>query len=77
MVDKSTALAAVCEALTAGQQDEAVSILRRDYPMAPEPVVRRQYGLVESTRVFCAVDFLTAMDARAAWLDASAPRRRP
>ena len=58
MAEKSAALAAVCHALSAGSPQDAASILRRDYPFAPEPITRRQYGAVESTRVFVRDGFL-------------------
>ena len=51
-------IAAVCEALTSNATDAAVSILKRDYPFAPESIIKRQYGAKESTRVFIRDGFL-------------------
>ena len=52
MHEKSAALALVCHAVSAESLPDAVSILKRDYPFAPAPVTKRQYGALESTRVF-------------------------
>ncbi len=52
MAEKSSVIAAVCRALAEGAADEAVSIAKRDYPFAPESITKRQYGPVESTRLF-------------------------
>lgn len=52
MTDKIDVVASVCAELAAGALDEAASRLRRDYPFAPEPITRRQYGPIASTRVF-------------------------
>jgi hypothetical protein len=49
---KSTAIAAVCAAVTDGDLLHAANLLKRDYPFAPDPVIRREYGAIESTRVF-------------------------
>lgn len=38
MSDKSTVIAAVCSAPTDGALDNATSLLKRDYPFAPEPI---------------------------------------
>jgi hypothetical protein len=51
-MDRSQAIADVCRALANNALDEAESVLRRDYPFAPEAVTKRKYGPVESTRVF-------------------------
>lgn len=52
MADKADAIASVCAQLAAGALDDASRTLRRDYPFSPEPITRRQYGPLESTRVF-------------------------
>ena len=51
-MDKVDAISAVCTKLAADALDDAASILRRDFPFAPEPITRRQYGPLESTRIF-------------------------
>lgn len=51
-VVKSTTIAAVCSAVRKGDYTQAASLLKRDYPFAPDPITRREYGPVESTRVF-------------------------
>lgn len=51
-MDKVDALAAVCTKLAADALDDAASILRRDFPFSPEPITPRQYGPLESTRIF-------------------------
>lgn len=38
--------------------DTAASILKRDYPFAPESITKRQYGAKESTRTFVRDGFL-------------------
>jgi hypothetical protein len=58
MAARSTVIAEVCRALAAGEGSVAASILRRDYPSAPDPVVARRYGPVESTRVFVRDGFI-------------------
>ena len=58
MPEKTDALAAVCRRLSEGALDDAASLLRRDYPFAPEPITRRQYGPLESTRIFLRDGFL-------------------
>jgi hypothetical protein len=58
MAEKSGAIAAVCAALARGDVDAATSTLKRDYPFASEPITKRQYGPVESTRVFVRDGFL-------------------
>jgi hypothetical protein len=37
-------IAAVCLALQQDAADAASSLLKRDYPFAPEPIIKRQYG---------------------------------
>lgn len=58
MSDKSAAIAAVCDAVAAGALGAASSILKRDYPFAAVPITKRQYGPIESTRVFVRDGFL-------------------
>jgi 5-methylcytosine-specific restriction endonuclease McrA len=52
MAEKSETIAAVCAALIKGDEATASSLLKRDYPFAPEPITTRAYGPVESVRVF-------------------------
>jgi hypothetical protein len=52
MAEKSIAIADACAALNSGVRDRAISLLKRDYPFAPDPVTKRQYGPLESTRIF-------------------------
>jgi hypothetical protein len=52
MTEKSQVIASVCTALNGRLKDQAISLLKRDYPFAPDPVTKRQYGPFESTRVF-------------------------
>jgi 5-methylcytosine-specific restriction endonuclease McrA len=58
MAEKSIAIAETCAALTRGERAQAISLLKRDYPVAPNPVTKRQYGPVESTRVFIRDGFI-------------------
>ena len=58
MAEKSTVIAAVCGALSDGSCDVASSLLRRDYPFAPELITKRRYGAIESTRIFMRDGFL-------------------
>jgi hypothetical protein len=51
-VVKSATIATVCTALDKGDYAAAASLLKRDYPFAPDPITKRAYGPVESTRVF-------------------------
>ena len=57
-MDKVDAISAVCTKLAADSLDDAASILRRDFPFAPEPITRRQYGPLESTRIFLRDGFI-------------------
>ena len=57
-MEKSEVLTAVCAALARGAATDAASLLRRDYPFAPESVTERRYGPLESTRVFVRDGFL-------------------
>ena len=58
MPDKSFVLLEVCGALTRNAIDEAASLAKRDYPFAPEPTTVRNYGPVESTRLFMRDGFI-------------------
>jgi hypothetical protein len=58
MAEKSMTIAAVCSALRQGELDRAASLLRRDYPFAPDPITQRQYGPLEATRVFVRDGFI-------------------
>jgi hypothetical protein len=58
MSDKSLVIAKVCQVLTEGPFEEAISIAKRDYPFAPEPTTKRNYGPVESTRLFVRDGFI-------------------
>ena len=58
MPEKSDAIAEICAALTNSVRDQAVSLLKRDYPFAPHPITKRQYGPLESTRVFVRDGFI-------------------
>lgn len=58
MTDKSVVIAEVCRVLTEGDVKEAVSIAKRDYPFAPEPTTKRNYGPVKSTRLFVRDGFI-------------------
>jgi HNH endonuclease len=55
---RSTTIGAVCSAIGKGDYDQATSLLKRDYPFAPDPVSLRQYGAIESTRVFVRDGFI-------------------
>jgi hypothetical protein len=52
MTEKGSAIAAVCQALLTGNLEQASSLAKRDYPFAPEAITKREYGPIESTRVF-------------------------
>lgn len=58
MSDKGLAIAGVCQALDSGSVETAVSLLKLDYPFAPEAMNKRQYGARESTRVFVRDGFI-------------------
>jgi hypothetical protein len=47
MAEKSIAIADACAALNSGVRDRAISLQKRDYSFAPDPVTKP-----ESTRVF-------------------------
>lgn len=58
ITDKTTTIAAVCSSITSGDLGAAASLLKRDYPFAPDRVTQREYGAVEATRVFVRDGFL-------------------
>jgi hypothetical protein len=58
MAEKSIAIAAVCTALKSGVRNQATSLLKRDYPFVPHAPTKRQYGPLESTRVFVRDGFI-------------------
>src|SRR5215213_9680583 len=58
MAEKSSVIAEVCAALVSGAVDHPASIAKRDYPFAPEPIVKRKYGPLESTRLFIRDGFI-------------------
>lgn len=58
MVEKSTVIDAVCRALSDGADEAAASLLRRDYPFAPESITKRRYGAIDATRIFVRDGFL-------------------
>jgi hypothetical protein len=55
---KTEVIAAVCAALSDGGGAQAVSMLNLHYPFAPQPVSKRRYGPMESTRVFVRDGFI-------------------
>ena len=57
-MDRADTIRSVCDAVTLGQAEIATSILKRDYPFAPEPITKRKYGTVESTRIFVRDGFI-------------------
>jgi hypothetical protein len=58
MAEKSIAIGAVCAALKSGVRNQAISLLKRDYPFVPHAPSKRQYGPLESTRVFVRDGFI-------------------
>jgi 5-methylcytosine-specific restriction endonuclease McrA len=52
VTEKSAVIAAICRTLSESRPEDASRMLRRDYPFAPEPVVKRVHAPAESTRVF-------------------------
>jgi 5-methylcytosine-specific restriction endonuclease McrA len=52
MNNKSRTIQKVCEALLAGDKEEASSIARAEYPFTGEPSVGRKYKETESTQIF-------------------------
>ena len=55
---KTTTIAAVCAFIREGEYGQASSLLKRDYPFAPDPITLREYGAIESTRVFVRDGFI-------------------
>ncbi len=55
---KVDAIAEVCAALQRSENDVAAELLRQQYPFDPQPSTPRQYGPVESTRVFIRDGFI-------------------
>ena len=58
MTDKSRTIAAVCAELGKGELDRASSLLKRDYPFAPDPIIQRKYGPLQATSVFVRDGFI-------------------
>ena len=56
--EKSAVLEELCGALSRGASGEALDILRRGYPFAPNPVMGRRYSPLQSTRVFVRDGFI-------------------
>jgi hypothetical protein len=52
MFQKSLAIARVCAALEHESKDHAASLLKRDYPFAPNQITKRKYGPLEASRVW-------------------------
>lgn len=50
--DKADIITDVCRSLTSSGVDAATVILHREYKFDPEPITKRVYGPMESTRVF-------------------------
>jgi hypothetical protein len=55
---KTEVISAACAALSDGGTAQAVSMLTLHYPFAPQPVSKRRYGPIESTRVFIRDGFI-------------------
>ena len=51
-MEKTDAIAAACRALSENAADQAITILKNNYPFDPQTITKRKYGAVESTRVF-------------------------
>jgi hypothetical protein len=56
--DKASIIASVCDQLSVSGVDAAIAVLHREYKFDPEPVIKRKYGPVESTRVFVRDGFI-------------------
>jgi hypothetical protein len=41
VAEKSIAIAEACAALKSGARDQAISLLKHDYPFVPRPTVKR------------------------------------
>jgi hypothetical protein len=57
-VEKSTAVAEVCAALRSGAPDHAITVLKRDYPFAPNPMTKRKYTVLQATQVLVRDGFI-------------------
>lgn len=57
-IDSAGVLRIVCDALLAGSSEAASSTLRSEYPFAPVPPGTRDYGPLESTRIFIRDGFI-------------------
>src|SRR5262245_50143460 len=58
MGGKCATIAGICDALLTSNTAAARELLRQCYPYAPEPIAKRRYGPVESTRVFVRDGFI-------------------
>lgn len=56
--DKADIIADVCERLSSSGIDAAIAVLHREYKFDPEPITKRKYGPMESTRVFVRDGFI-------------------
>jgi hypothetical protein len=57
-VTKQETLASVCRLLSSGRIDDARDAIRCEYPLVPPAAVKRQYGDLESVRVFMRDGFI-------------------
>ncbi len=51
-MERAEVVGEVCRAISKNANDEAASLLRRDYPFVPAAVTKRKYGPIQSTKVF-------------------------
>jgi hypothetical protein len=58
MPEKNLVITEVCAALKNGFRDQAVTVLKRNYPFAPNPITKRKYGALESTRLWVRDGFI-------------------
>jgi len=58
LLGKVDALQRVCDALTAAAPDEAVRVLRAEYPFAPIPAIKRRFDPLRFTQVFLRDGFI-------------------
>jgi hypothetical protein len=58
VTEKSGVVVAVCDALRRGSHEDAARLLREQYPFEAVPPAKRQYGPLESTRVFVRDGFI-------------------
>ena len=63
-MDASLVLKAVCRDLLEGSNDTAADLLRREYPFAPEPTGKRNYGPRTATRIFIRDGFIDRYTGR-------------